>query len=286
VAVAAAGSESRQVPAFAPGCAVERRGEIQHLDPHRVRGGRRQGRRGEQPPHLGQERRGLVHRLRAKRGLRRPEQVGAVQGLRDLEPAEQELLEGAPGRHLAAQRAEALHAPRPVLLIAAGEVSDQERPAELLERRVARLTRPVENVELHAGRRQPVAGRARVRLLVVHDAALGPALAKAVVRVHEVIAPEPRLDAFRVEVLQDREHVLGVELARVLAAAARAERPRPPLVVADVDAARLQQLEVLVHDRRTGSGTTPGSTGSRSRATPCPGLRRSRDAGRRGSRSG
>ena len=94
----------------------------------------------------------------------------------------------------------------------------------------------------------PVPRGGGVRLLVADDAALRPLLREAVVPVHEVVAPHPGLDAFLLQVAVDLEHVVGVERARVLPPAARAEGPRPPLVVADVHPLRAKHVDVLVED--------------------------------------
>src|SRR5262249_28721924 len=174
---------------------------------------------------------------------RRPEQVDAQGCVRDLQLAEHDLLERAPGRDLAPERAAALDPPRPVLLLAAREVAEDERPGERLEGRVALLSRPVEDPERRARLRQELTRGGRVGPFVAHDAAFRPALAEPVVTVDEVVAPHPGLEPSLGDVLLDLEDVLRVQLARVLAAAARAERARPPLVVADVDAPRLEDVD-------------------------------------------
>ena len=66
--------------------------------------------------------------------------------------------------------------------------------------------------------------------------------------VHEMVAPEPGLEALLLEVALDLDDILGEERSRVLAAAAGAEGAGPPFVVADVHAARLQDLHDLVQE--------------------------------------
>ncbi len=247
MAVAAPGTEEGEVPTLAFRGVVERGGEVEHLEPHRIGGERRRRMSGQQPADLRHERSHLLERDFPRRVVCRPEQVDAEGGLGHLELAEQELLEGPPRGDLAPESAAALDPPGPVLLLAAREVADDERPAQRLEGGVALFARPVEDVKGLPRRGQPVARAARVRPLVADDAALRPALAEAVVPVDEVIAPHPGLDALLGQVLLDPQDVLRVQLARVLAAAARAERSRPPLVVSDVDAVGLEHVEVLVH---------------------------------------
>ncbi len=247
VAVTAAGLETREVPALALGGMVERARDVEHLEAHGVGGGRRRRRRRQKATDLGHERSDLLEGRPRSRVLRRPEQVGAKHRLGDLQLAEQELLEGPPRADLAAYGAETADPAGPVLLRRAFEVAEQEGPTEPLERRVPLLARPVEDVKLRSSARQTIARDAGVGTLVAHHPAFRPGLAEAVVPVHEMIAPHPGLDPLLLEVALYLEDVPGVELARVLAPATRAEGTRAPLVVADVHAPRLEDVDDLVH---------------------------------------
>ena len=175
----------------------------------------------------------------------------------------------------------------PVLLLAAGEVADDEGPAQLLEGRVALLARPVQDVDVARRGGDPVARRRACP--AARSGRRRPPTSCFPKRLWPSTKWSPHIQVsipFSREVPVDLEDVLGVELARVLAAAARAEGPRPPLVVADVDALRPQHVEVLVEDVEEDRGRTRGSTGSRSPATPCPGPRPRRAGRRRCSRCG
>ena len=178
----------------------------------------------------------------------RPQLVRTEGRLGDLKLAEGELGERSPGRHLASEGSAAGDAGPPVLLLAAREIPDDEGPAQLLEGGVALGAGPVEDADLARLGRDPVPGRGGVRLLVADDAALRPLLREAVVSVHEVVAPHPGLESLLLQVAVDLQHVVGVEGARVLSAAARAEGPRAPLVVADVHPLRPKHVDVLVED--------------------------------------
>ena len=57
--------------------------------------------------------------------------------------------------------------------------------------------------DLPGGGGEDVAGRARVRPLVAHEATLGPLLAEPVVAVDQVVAPHPGLDALLLQVTLD-----------------------------------------------------------------------------------
>ena len=240
--------QARKVPAVSLGRAVERRGEVQDLEAHGVRRERRRGSRRKQPSDGRQELTDLLQRILFSGVVGRPQQVRAESRLGDLQLAQRELRKRAPRGHLAAEGAAAGDAGAPVLLFAAGEVADDEGPPQLLEGGVTLRAGPVEDADLARRGGDAVTGGGRVGLLVADDAALRPLLREAVVPVHEVVAPQPGLDALLLQVAVDLEHVVGVEGARILAPAARAEGSRPPLVVADVHPLRAQHVDVLVQD--------------------------------------
>ena len=101
-----AGLQAGEVPALALRRVVDDRGEVLHLEAHRVRAQRRRRRGGEQRARLDEAAAHLGERVLAARGRARPEEVRAEERLGEVELAELELLERGPRRDLAA------HAPR------------------------------------------------------------------------------------------------------------------------------------------------------------------------------
>ena len=277
--------QAAEVPAVAPRRRVEGRREVLYLEAHRVGRGRRHGLRGEQGSHRGHQRGRLFEGIVLLWKRLRPQQVRAEGGLGDLQLAEEELLEGAPRGHLAAQRSRTRHAPGPILLLAAGEVADDERPAQRPERRVAGLAGPVEDVQRLAGgergpapcacrggRRGPGRPRSSASRSGCGRRRSGRPTARSRSPWRRGARGSSRRRARRARpcpgrgsASRRRRHATRRgRCGRASASARRCTRP----------------------SRRTGSGRTPGSTGSRSRATACPGPRPARDGPRRCSRRG
>src|ERR1035441_8559211 len=113
-----------------------------------------------------------------------PEHVYSVDGLREVQFADLEFLQGAPRGDLPPDCSASLDSSGPVLFPGAEEVADNKGPPELLECLVASFFRPICNVNFVSGSGYDFPGTCSIGMFVPYDPAGGFVSSETIVPVN------------------------------------------------------------------------------------------------------